>query len=210
MTIASIRARRARVQHRPQPAPLTTLPLASGAKPTWFPNGIGGDISASDASGAGARPDTLNINGGDGLQGASGGSVAINGGNSDDLGGYGGNALLQAGGTNGGNGGIAGVLGGNSTGVSGVGGNGGMIEIYGGGAANAGTGGIGGMVDIMGGDGYGAGQHGGDVRIQPGAGGNAATNGHVLMLRLPTADPHIVNALWVDAASANVLKVSQG
>jgi len=82
----------------------------------------------------------------------------------------------------------------------------GAFYIYSGTAANGSSG------DIIIGPGLanGAGNKVGDVKLvsQPGAGG--AANGHILLSGAPTADPHVVDALWIDAAAGFVVKVSQG
>ena len=48
---------------------------------------------------------------------------------------------------------------------------------------------------------------GGNVVLTPGAGANGGSNGNVIVNALPTADPHVANALW---SNAGVLTISAG
>lgn len=68
----------------------------------------------------------------------------------------------------------------------------------------------------------------GDILLSCGSGSDAAHSGHILLqtgkdvtvnligganfivLNLPTADPHVVGALWIDAAASRVIKSSNG
>jgi hypothetical protein len=56
----------------------------------------------------------------------------------------------------------------------------------------------------------GAGVNGGDVHIALGAGGAGGRQGLVVIATLPTADPHVVGALWIDTAAGRVVKSSNG
>lgn len=75
------------------------------------------------------------------------------------------------------------------------------------GATNAGTGG---GIDLVGGGaGTGQGLNGGDINVRPGQGDGAGRHGLIIIGSggLPTADPHVVGALW---SSAGVVHVSAG
>ncbi len=119
--------------------------------------------------------------------------------------GQGGDAFIQAGdgGSTGGNGGLAGMQAGQSTAA---GATGGEAHVVGGQAAVAGA--NGGGVLIVSGQGLGSGNSG-NITIQTGTVA-AGTRGNVIILVLPTADPHVVGALWIDAAAGRVIKSSNG
>lgn len=48
----------------------------------------------------------------------------------------------------------------------------------------------------------------GDIKLQTGAA--TGTRGNIIIDILPTADPHVVGALWIDAAASRVIKSSNG
>lgn len=74
------------------------------------------------------------------------------------------------------------------------------------GSANSLAGNVG-LVSIYTGDASGAGKNGGDVSFYLGHGGSGARRGLIIIDTLPTADPHVVGALW---NSSGVLHVSAG
>lgn len=102
---------------------------------------------------------------------------------------------------------------------------GGPVDIIGGGATDPGhagggislTGGValadgqnGGNITIWAGEADNAGGTGGNVYIDAGGG---STNGNILLglnIALPTADPAVAGALWIDTGAGRVLKVSAG
>lgn len=152
------------------------------------------------------------VAGGDVQQG-NGGNVTIRGGTTADVstGGEGGGVSITT--NSGGRSGRSGI----TVRVSDNGGSGGSPDdlILGGGnnASNSGLAwnGHGGDVKINGGTSVGDGNRGGDITIAPGTATNgsisAGRRGLVIIPNLPTADPHVVNALWNDAG---VLTVSAG
>ena len=62
-------------------------------------------------------------------------------------------------------------------------------------------------VSLLAGDGGTGDTAGGDILLRAGAGSGAGTHGNVVISDLPTADPHVVNALW---NNAGVLTISAG
>lgn len=51
---------------------------------------------------------------------------------------------------------------------------------------------------------------GGDISLTPNNGVGSGRRGLVLLANLPTADPHVLNAAWIDVAAGRVVKVSAG
>jgi hypothetical protein len=119
--------------------------------------------------------------------------------------GQGGDAFIQAGdgGSTGGNGGLAGLQAGSATFA---GATGGETHIVGGQAQAADA--HGGAVLIVSGQGQGTGNSG-DITIRTGTVA-AGTRGNVIITGLPTADPHVVGAIWIDAAAGRAIKSSNG
>ena len=119
--------------------------------------------------------------------------------------GTGGPMWCQAGdgGSTGGAGGLAGIQAGQSTFA---GATGGECHIVGGQAGVADA--NGGAVRIISGQGLGTGSSG-DIDIHTGP-VDTGTKGNVIFSGLPTSDPHVVGAAWVDAAAGHALKISQG
>lgn len=102
---------------------------------------------------------------------------------------------------------------------------GGPVDIIGGDTTDPGMGG--GGISLTGGAARADGQNGGNITIwageadnSGGAGGNVyidagggSTNGNILIglnIALPTADPAVAGALWIDTGAGRVLKVSAG
>lgn len=75
------------------------------------------------------------------------------------------------------------------------------------GGAGGATSGAGGNAVVAGGAAVNGNSNGGDVHIDGGAKHGSGTVGNVIMGSLPTADPHVVGALW---ASTGVVTVSAG
>jgi hypothetical protein len=63
---------------------------------------------------------------------------------------------------------------------------------------------------MSGGQGYGVGNAAGDLEFSAGGGAGGATAGNIRLFNLPTADPAVFGALWIDTAAGRVLKVSAG
>lgn len=134
-----------------------------------------------------------------------GNSIQIGGKNSEDgaggdmtvLGGAGvsgGGAVLGGGQSSTGDAGLAYVAGGNSSDV----GSGGQAFLVGGNSVS----GAGGDCKVAGGNGF---TDGGDLTLSPGIGVGA--NGNILIQNIPSADPEVVGALWIDGTT---LKISAG
>lgn len=139
---------------------------------------IGLDIECLDGTGGGIYMQSSN-----GAPTANGAAVVVQAGN---------------GGATSGNGASVQLFPGSST----VG-NGGSTQLFGGTSAN----GNGGGVALTGGNGTESGHNGGDVYIQPGFGVSGSGSGHLVLNNIPTADPHLVGAVW---NSSGVLHISAG
>jgi hypothetical protein len=136
-----------------------------------------------------------------GASGTEAKGVYIQGGICDTLG-TGGAMWLQAGdgGSTGGDGGLAGMQAGQATHA---GSTGGELHLVGGQAGVADA--HGGAILIQSGLGAGTGNSG-NITIQTGT-VSAGTRGNIILGGLPTADPHVLGALW---NSTGTLKVSAG
>jgi hypothetical protein len=193
-----------------------------------------GTAAANSDSLTASNGNSLTLNGGvDAGDGA--GAVAINGG--PDAGSGGGEVYVQAGSSNGGVAGFVSIRAGDGTGQTGIAGGqinvragaggfqaaGGNFQMTGGDTistaavyskivllgipADDGNGNqAGGGVQIASGTAAGN-ANGGDVTVTIGGGAGSGRQGQLLLLNLPTADPHIVNALW---SNAGVLTISAG
>jgi len=172
--------------------------------------GYGGAVTIVGGRPGGNNPDQyggpITITGGVGYQASSGGFVHISGGATDNrytnIGGVakmtGGSAYNSLGG---------GVAAGGADSATHIAGN---ASLYGGSYNATGfgsAGGSGGPVRVAGGQGYGADYLGGDVTISPGVGVSGASSGVLILDNLPTADPHILDAVW---NNSGVLTLSAG
>lgn len=163
-------------------------------------NGVNFDIQSGrpfdDGMSTPANGGSFNNTAQDGINGGSGGAFDLTSGGSDSgpagtlglFGGYsdsgqGANVEIEAGGTD-----------------SGTPGN---VTIS---AGTPDTSAPGGSVDITATDGAGTNQNGGNVNITIGAATGTGTPGNLIITGLPTADPGVSGALWVDGS--NFLKVS--
>ena len=90
------------------------------------------------------------------------------------------------------------------TGPAGAGRAAGEIAII---VGSSGAGADGSAVSLIAGDGGTGDTAGGDILLRAGAGSGAGTHGNVIFSDLPTADPHVANALW---NNAGVLTISAG
>lgn len=175
-------------------------------------NGSSVDMYAGDAEGTGAGG-SFDTKGG-AAQSGNGGHVSMNGGFSQT--GYGGKAFVYGGhslsassiagagyvnisggnafGTAGGTGGTVYINGGRA-----VGGAGGAVYLHGGNT----TTGAPGNVALFGGYNFAGTGGGGSIKLVPGfdSGGHA---GPIIIQGLPTADPHVVNALWNSSGTMHI------
>lgn len=177
--------------------------FGASSKFTWTEAGI--------ALGLGEPGDTAYVQASSGGTDVNGGSIAVVTG--DGTTNAAGDLYLTAGNSVDGNGGSIAVSSGNSTNASGgsfnftagyseTTGDGGNLEIYAGYSEN----GNGGDLRLFGGDSNDGAP--GDIFLTTGLASGTSATGNLFFVNLPTSDPGVTGAIWVDTGAGNVLKMS--